>query len=174
MIAWFAKNSVAANLLLITIVLLGLNSIVNEMAVEVFPSSDPDRITVGVTLRSATPEDSELGIAVRVEEALEGLEGIERIESRSQEGSSRTIIDVDDDYDPRDVLDEIKSRVDAINTFPVEAERPVIRLAQRSYGVISVVVAGPYSEAEIRTYAERVRDDLLRQPEISLAIPDCY
>ncbi len=169
MIAWFARNSVAANLLLITVVLLGVNSIANEMAVEIFPSSDPDQISVAVTLRSATPEDAELGIAVRVEEALEGLEGIERISSRSAEGSSRTTIEVDADYDPRDVLDEVKSRVDAINTFPVEAERPVIRLAQRSYGVISVVVAGPYSEEEIRTFAERVRDDLLRQPEISLA-----
>lgn len=169
MIAWFARNSVAANLLLITIVLLGINSIANNIAVEVFPSSDPDRITVGVTLRGSTPEDAELGIAVRVEEALDGLEGIERLESRSSEGSSRTIIEVDADYEPRDLLDEIKSRVDAINTFPAEAERPVIRLAQRSHSVITVVVAGPYAEDEIRLFAERVRDDLVRQPEISLA-----
>ena len=169
MIAWFARNDVAANLLLITIVLLGLYTALDRMAVEIFPSSDPDVISVSVALRGATPEDAELGIAVRVEEALEGLEGVEQIISRAAEGSSRTTIEVDADYDPREILDEVKSRVDAINTFPIESERPVIRLAQRQYGVISVVIAGAFAEDEIRRYAERVRDDLLREPEISLA-----
>ena len=169
MIAWFARNDVAANLLLITIVLLGLYTALDRMAVEIFPSSDPDVISVSVALRGATPEDAELGIAVRIEEALEGLEGVEQIISRAAEGSSRTTIEVDADYDPREILDEVKSRVDAINTFPIESERPVIRLAQRQYGVISVVIAGAFAEDEIRMYAERVRDDLLREPEISLA-----
>ena len=169
MIAWFARNDVAANLLLITIVLLGLYSAYEKIAVEIFPSSDPDVISVSMVLRGSTPEDAELGIAARIEEALEGLEGVEKIESRSSEGSSRTTIEVDPDYVPRELLDEVKSRVDAINTFPAEAERAIIRLAQRQYGVISVIVAGPYAEDEIRMYAERVRDDLLREPEISLA-----
>ena len=169
MIAWFARNDVAANLLLVTIVLLGLYSAYEKIAVEVFPSSDPDTISVSMVLRGSTPEDAELGIAARIEEALEGLEGVEKVQSRSSEGSSRTTIDVDADYDPRELLDEVKSRVDAINTFPAEAERPIIRLAQRQYGVISVIVAGPYAEDEIRMYAERVRDDLLLEPEISLA-----
>ena len=169
MIAWFARNDVAANLLLITIVLLGLYTALDRMAVEIFPSSDPDVISVSVALRGATPEDAELGISVRVEEALEGLEGVEQVISRAAEGSSRTTIEVDADYDPREILDEVKSRVDAINTFPIESERPVIRLAQRQYGVISVVIAGAFAEDEIRRYAERVRDDLLREPEISLA-----
>jgi multidrug efflux pump subunit AcrB len=64
-------------------------------------------------------------------------------------------------------LEKVKTRVDAINTFPAEAENPVISLAQRNYGVISVVVSGDYSEQEIRLFAERVRDDLLRQPGVS-------
>ena len=169
MIAWFARNDVAANLLLITIVLLGLHAATNKLAIEIFPSSDPDTVSVTVALRGATPEDAELGIAVLIEEALEGLEGIETVESSSGEGTSQTTIEVDPDYEPRDLLEEVKSRVDAINTFPAEAERPIIRLAQRQYGVISVIIAGPYAEDEIRGYAERVRDDLLLNPQISLA-----
>ena len=117
MIAWFARNDVAANLLLITIVLLGLYSAYEKIAVEIFPSSDPDVISVSMVLRGSTPEDAELGIAARIEEALEGLEGVEKIESRSSEGSSRTTIEVDPDYVPRELLDEVKSRVDAINTL---------------------------------------------------------
>ena len=118
-------------------------------------------------MRGSTPEDAELGIAVRIEESLEGLEGIECITSTSREGSTSVSIEVDEDYDPRNVLDEVKSRVDAINTFPVDAENPRIRLAQRSFDVITVVVSGNFIEEEIRLYAEKVRDDLVRLPGIS-------
>ena len=167
MIAWFARNDVAANLLMATVLVCGLYALYNETAVEIFPSPDPDRISVSVTLRGATPEDAELGLAVRIEEALDGLEGIERIVSSSREGGTRVDIEVDEDYDPRDLLDEVKSRVDAVNTFPVDAEKPVIRLAQRSFDVINVVVSGRQAEDEIRRYAERVRDDLARIPGVS-------
>ena len=167
MIAWFARNDVAANLLMATVLVCGLYALYNETAVEIFPSPDPDRISVSVVLRGATPEDAELGLAVRIEEALDGLEGIERILSSSREGGTRVDIEVDEDYDPRDLLDEVKSRVDAVNTFPVDAEKPVIRLAQRSFDVINVVISGRQAEDEIRRYAERVRDDLARLPGLS-------
>ena len=167
MIAWFARNDVAANLLMITVLLLGGYSLLYGTAVEIFPSTEPETIRIQVPLRGATPEDAELGLAVRIEEAIEGLDGVKRLTSVSVEGSSTVWIEVNEDADPRVVLDEVKTRVDAINTFPAEAENPVISLAQRSWGVITVVIAGDFNEAEIRTYAERVRDDLLRIDGIS-------
>ncbi len=167
MIPWFARNDVAANLLMVAVLLLGAYSLLYETAVEVFPEFEPDSVQVSVRLRGATPEDAELGIAIRVEQALEGLDGIERVTSVSREGMASVNIEVDDDHDPRVLLDEIKSRVDAIDTFPENARKPVIRLPQRTWGVITLVVAGPYSEEEIRLYAERVRDDLLRTDGIS-------
>ena len=162
MIAWFARNSVAANLLMVTIIISGVIALRDGIKLEVFPPSDPDTVIVSVPLRGATPEDVELGVAVRIEEAVQDLEGIEEIRSQSVEGSTRVQIEIDPRYDPRQLLDDIKSRVDAINTFPADAEKPVINLRVRSFSVISVVVAGNQSEDEIRSYAERVRDDLLR------------
>jgi multidrug efflux pump subunit AcrB len=167
MIAWFARNDVAANLLMVTVILLGGYALLYETAIEIFPSIEPETISVTVPLRGATPEDAELGLATRIEEALDGLDGIKKITSISVEGSARVLVEVDEDNDPRVLLDEVKTRVDAINTFPAEAEKPVISLAQRTHEVISVVVSGAYSEEEIRTFAERVRDDLLRMPGIS-------
>ena len=167
MIAWFARNDVAANLLMAAVVLCGLYALLNETAVEIFPPSDPDRISVAVTLRGATPEDAELGVAIRIEEALEGLEGIKRLTSTSREGGVNVQVEVQDGYDAKDLLDEVKSRVDAINTFPADAEKPRIRLAQRAFDVINVVVSGAYAQDEIRRYAERVRDDLVRIEGIS-------
>ena len=102
----------------------------------------------------------------------ENLEGVDRISSRSVEGRTSVAVEIDSDYDPRELLDDIKGRVDAINVFPADTEKPVISLAQRSWAVISVVVAGDYSEEEIRLYAEHVRDDLLRS-ELKIGRASC-
>ena len=162
MIAWFARNDVAANLLLVTVVLGGLYSLTQNLAFEVFPDADPDVISVFVPLRGATPEDVELGVAMRIEEAVHELEGVEKITSRSVEGSTTVQIEVDASYDPRDLLNDVKNQVDSINTFPADTEKPIVSLASHKHGVIEVVVAGDYSEQEIRMLAEQVRDDLLR------------
>lgn len=167
MIAWFARNHVAANLLMITILFAGIYSLTSRIPLEVFPSFETDTISVSVTLRGATPEDTELGVAILVEEAVQDLEGIEQIISVSSEGSARISIDVDSDYDPREMLADIKSRVDAINNFPADAENPVVSLAQRTREVIAVTISGIYGEKEINEYAEHVRDDLLRIPGIT-------
>jgi multidrug efflux pump subunit AcrB len=167
MIAWFARNHVAANLLMITILFAGIYSLTSRIPLEVFPSFESDTINVSVTLRGATPEDTELGVAILVEEAVQDLEGIEQIISVSSEGSARISIDVDSDYDPREMLADIKSRVDAINNFPADAENPVISLAQRTREVIAVTISGIYGEKEINEFAEQVRDDLLRIPGIT-------
>lgn len=167
MIAWFARNHVAANLLLITILIAGLFNLSNRIPLEVFPSFATDRINVNVSLRGATPEDVEKSISIRIEEAIQDLEGIKQIASRSQEGSSAVNIEVESGYDPREMLADIKSRVDEINTFPVDAEKPVVSLATRKREVIAVTIASIYSEKETLEYAEKVRDDLLKIPAIT-------
>ena len=162
MIAWFARNSVAANLLMFAIVVGGFLSVTRFVTFEVFPPSDPEVVTVQVPLRGATPEDVELGIAVRVEESLADLEGVERITSQSVEGATSVAVEVEPGYDPRELLNDIKSRVDAINGLPAEAERPVITLQTRSFAVINVVIAADVDEDELRAVAEQVREDLLQ------------
>ncbi|HEA18276.1 MAG TPA: efflux RND transporter permease subunit [Pseudoalteromonas prydzensis] len=167
MIAWFTKNHVAANLLLISIVFVGLFSLTTQIPLEVFPSFETDRISVSVSLRGSTPEDVEQGVTIRIEESVQDLEGIKQISSRSSEGSASVSIEVESGYDPRELLADIKSRVDAINTFPVDAEKPVVALAERKREVIAVTVASDYGEKETREYAEQVRDQLLRLPSVT-------
>ncbi|NIB39703.1 efflux RND transporter permease subunit [Pseudomaricurvus alkylphenolicus] len=167
MIAWFARNDVAANLLMATLLLLGIMSLQLRIPLEVFPTFGADTISVSVSLRGSTPEEAEQSVAIRIEEAVQDLEGIEKISSRSTEGNARVTIEVDTGYDPRELLNDVKTRVDAINTFPAEAEKPVISLAIRTREVIDVSVSGPFSEKEIRQQAERVRDDLLQIPGIT-------
>ncbi len=169
MIRWFAKNDVAANLLMISIVLAGLYALFNRIPLEFFPRFESNIINVSVSLRGATPEDAELGLASRIEEAIKDLQGIKEYSSRSTEGGSTVSIEVDSGYDARTLLDDVKNRVDSINTFPSEAEKPNISLAEWTDEVIAVTVSGNVSEREIREIGEQVREELLQLPEITQA-----
>ena len=169
MISWFARNHVAANLLMVSIFVAGLLSLNSKIPLEVFPSIESDLIRIAVSLRGATPEDVEQGVSIRIEEAVQDLEGIERLTSRSMEGTALVTVEVEPGYDPREILADVKSRVDAISTLPSEAENPVISLSQHKFGVITVAVAGNLSEREIREIGEQTRDDLLRLPQITQA-----
>lgn len=159
-IRWFARNGVAANLLMFLIAALGLNAIFNRIPLEVFPEFELDIVRVTVPYRGATPAEVEEGVVVRIEEALFDLEGIEELRSESTEGAGVVTVEVATGYDPRELLNDIKNRVDAISTFPEEIERPVISLAQTRREVISVVVSGDLAERELRQLGERVRDDI--------------
>ena len=167
MIAWFVRNSVAANLLMITILFAGLFSLSSKIPLEIFPTFATDIVSVNVSLRGATPEDVEKGVSVLIEEAVQDLEGIEEVSSSSSEGSSSVRIEIDSDYDAREMLADIKSRVDAINTFPADAENPIVALAERTRDVIEVTISSIYGEKEIKEFAEQVRDDLLRIPGVT-------
>lgn len=167
MIAWFTRNHVAANLLMISIFLVGLISLKSNIPLEVFPSFESDIVSIKVNLRGATPEDAEQGVAIRIEEAVQDLQGIKKISSKSVEGSATVNVEAETGYDVRQLLSDIKSRVDAVNTFPADAEKPNIAIRQRQRDVLSVTVSSIYGEKEIREFAEQVRDDLLSLKEVT-------
>lgn len=167
MIEWFAKNSVAANLLMFGILIAGLTSATNSIPVETFPSFELDTVTVSTKFRGATPKTVEEGITLRIEEAIADVEGIEELTSRSSEGSSSVIAEVNDAYDKRHVLDDIKVRVDALNTLPADAEKPVISLNTRNRTVIYVAILGDVGTKVLRAVAGQFREGLLTKNEIS-------
>ncbi len=169
MITWFAKNDVAANLLLLCIVASGFYALNYSIPLEIFPTVEPNRINVQVSLRGSTPEDSELSITTRIEEAITDLEGIEEYISYSYEGGATVNLEVEDGYNPREILDDVKNRVDAINTFPADAERPIISLSVWKRDVITATVSGDVSEKEIRQIAEQVREGILKIPGVTQA-----
>ena len=168
-ISWFAKNGVAANLLMVVLLALGIRSAFFTMPIEGFPEFDLDEISVSVTYRGATPAETEEGAVLKVEEAIKDLEGIREIESRASEGSGTVQIEVASGYNPREILDDVKNRIDSINTFPDETEKPVIRLSQRVRSVISIVISGELGEDALRQLGEQVRDEILTRPEITQA-----
>lgn len=167
MIAWFAKNGVAANLLMVSIVVAGLWSVSNRLILEVFPEFQTDVIEIQLSYRGGTPAEVEEGLVVKVEEAIQDLEGIEELRSTASEGSGVVEVEVAQGYDARELLDDVKNRVDAISTFPVDSERPVYGIGRRRREVIAVALSGDLPESELRALGERVRDDLSALPQVS-------
>ncbi|MBK8973956.1 MAG: efflux RND transporter permease subunit [Hahellaceae bacterium] len=167
MINWFARNPVAANLLMLFIVASGLLSLMTQMPVEIFPAFETRMITVSTSLRGASPQEMEQSVSVRVEEAVDDLAGISDISSVSEEGVSVVTLEVDQRADPESVLAEVKNRVDAISTFPAQMDRPVITLPQWRRPAITVAVTSPHSEDELWSMAEKVRNELRALPGIT-------
>ncbi|MDD2759389.1 MAG: efflux RND transporter permease subunit, partial [Methylomonas sp.] len=166
LIEWFARNSIAANLLMLAILLWGVASF-GKIIVEAHPTTPMDEITVKVAYRGATPTDVEESVVVRIEEAIQDLEGIKSLSSEAIEGSGTVTVEVREQYDSRKLLEEVKARVDTIDNFPQGIKQPLIEVVQRQWEVISVVVAGDMPERELRTVGERVRDDIAALPGVS-------
>ena len=165
-ISWFARNGVAANLLMGMIIIGGLFTL-TDLKKEVFPEFSSGIITVTVPYLGAAPEEVEEGVCVRIEEAVADSEGIKRITSNAMEGRGTVTLELLPGTDARRVLDDVRSRVDAIDTFPEEAEQPIIREVTLRRQVINVAVSGDADEATLKRMGERVRDELSALPSVS-------
>ena len=168
MIDWFARNGVAANILMVAILLLGGWSMLERLPLEVFPEFERDQINIAVSYRGATPAEVEQAAVVRIEEAIGDIPGIEQINSSAFESAGMVQVEVAKGRDPRSVMDDIKNKVDAISTFPEEVERPIYSLQEFRREVISVMVAADLPDRELRQLGEQVRDDLVALPEVSI------
>jgi multidrug efflux pump subunit AcrB len=167
-VSWFAENHVAANLLMIFLLLAGVVTGLT-MKLEIFPETSLDRITITTAYPGASPAEVEEAIVRRIEEKVAGLAGIKRIDSVAREGSGSVIIEVIKDWDLKELLDEVKAEVDRITTFPNEAEEPVVKEVTRRAEVLNVAVYGDVPEATIKHLTERIKDDITNLPGITYA-----
>jgi HAE1 family hydrophobic/amphiphilic exporter-1 len=157
---WSIKNNVTVNLIMIFIIVAGIFTVM-KMRREMFPQFSLDMIVVSVVYPGSSPEEVEEGICIKIEEAIQAIEGIERLLSTAREGQGEVIAELETGADVRKILDEIKSEVDRIDTFPDEAEEPVVMEIVNQDPTISVAIYGDVSEKRMRQVAEKIRDDLL-------------
>ena len=166
LIAWFASNHVAANLLMWFIIVAGLISVFT-IRKQTTPEIDLNWIQVEVPYLGAAPQEVEEGVVIKVEEAVQDIAGITEIRSRAREGFGSISIKVSQDSDLNEVLTEVKTRVDAISTFPGLAEKPVIYKVEADTPVIFVAIHGTVDAYSRKLIAQSIRDELLAMPEIS-------
>lgn len=167
-ISWFAHNPVAANLLMLIIMITGIGSAFNIQRA-MFPSFDIDVIRVTVAYPGAAPEEVEQGVILKIEEAINDLEGIKRVESDAYESAGTLWIEPLDGTDLAKLLGDVQNRIDGIAYFPAEAEEPVISQPEVLFPTLTLQLSGDLDERSMKSLADQVRRDLLTYPEVSAA-----
>lgn len=165
-LAWFARNPVAANLLMTLILGFGLITAMG-IRTEAFPPFPPNSLNVVVSVPGSSPEEIEESVAVKIEEALNGVIGIKQIVTSIGESSVNVQISSLDGFSLTKLKDDVKERVDNISTFPLQAEKPLITEETDERHVLSVEVSGDVSDYTLEKVAKRVRDELVSIPEVS-------
>jgi len=166
MIDWFAHNGVAANLLMLMIIAGGILATFSVRE-EVFPEIELDMINIEVPYLGAAPEEVEEAVNVRIEEQIQGIDGIKKIQSTASEGMGVVMVELELGADTRRVVDEVKSNIDAISTFPLETEKPIIRELTNTMQVVDIAVSGNVDPFTLKKITDQVRDELTAIPEIT-------
>ncbi|WP_434139201.1 efflux RND transporter permease subunit [Photobacterium leiognathi] len=166
LIAWFAHNHVAANLLMLVVMLGGLFSIslINK---EIFPAFALNRIMISASYPGASPEDIEQSINVKIEQSLDNVKNIKRIQSVASQGSASLTLELESEANLEQVLDDVKQQIEAISTFPVNMETPLVKRAEFTSNVVFISLYGNLNERQLKEYAKQVRDDILQQTDAS-------
>ncbi|WCE32494.1 efflux RND transporter permease subunit [Vibrio sp. SCSIO 43137] len=164
-IAWFVRNPVAANLLMVLIVVAGLTTL-SKLRVEGFPSIPPNNITISVDYSSGSAASAEEGVAIKIEEALRGVQGIKSMSTSSDGSGVSVTLTKLSNYDLDTLYRDVKMKVDAISTLPKSAEKPVISPEIEVEDVIAVNLYGDVPASVLQEYTQELRAQLLKSAGI--------
>ena len=166
MIAFFARHPTAANLLMLLILVLGLVAL-PSLRRETFPDFTINQVQVKVLYPGATAEEVENAVCQRIEDAVDRVENVDEVICEAREGIATATVDMTDGADPDRSLEDVKTEVEAIDTFPDLVKKPVISRLNRTDRVTSIAITGPMAPADLKVYAEGVRDRLLTVAAVS-------
>ncbi|MBA6348435.1 MULTISPECIES: efflux RND transporter permease subunit [unclassified Colwellia] len=168
LIAWFARNSVAANLLMIFILVGGFFTI-STINKQMFPQININWISYTAPYPGAAPQEVEEGITIKVEEALETVQGLKRVITYSNRNFSNGWFEVDLDYDPQVVLEEVKSAIDSISSFPDGMERIKVERQKFRQEVMYISLYGDLTNGELKELGRKVHNEIQQLPLVNIA-----
>ncbi|NVO57783.1 efflux RND transporter permease subunit [Rhodobacteraceae bacterium B1Z28] len=164
--SWFIRNPVAANLMMALILFLGVQTLLN-IRIEGFPRIPPESVTIAIEYPDATAEQVDELVTQKIEQALEGVEGVRSITSRSENDFSSVTIRRAGGEKLQAVLDRVRIRIDGMTDLPDTARRPVIEASGFDFPALYLNIYGETDPATLQTLAQRLKEELLAQPELS-------
>jgi len=165
-VEWFIENPIAANLLMVVILLVGLKNI-PAIGKTVFPQTDQSSISISTSYKGASPSEVETQVVVRLEEAVADLEGIDEIFSTAREGLAQLTLTIIKDYDSQRLFNDVKTRIDAITTLPDEVDTVNVRESIPKRPLMSVAIHGDADEQRLKETAQWLRDEMTLLPSVS-------
>ncbi|MFB1000505.1 MAG: efflux RND transporter permease subunit, partial [Colwellia sp.] len=168
LIAWFARNSVAANLLMVFILVGGIFTI-STINKQMFPQINVNWISYSAPYPGAAPQEVEEGITIKIEEALETVQGLKRVITYSNRNFSNGWFEVDLDYDPQVVLEEVKSAIDSISSFPDGMERIKVEREKFRQEVMYISLYGDLTNGELKELGRKVHNEIQQLPFVNIS-----
>ncbi|MFD2179017.1 efflux RND transporter permease subunit [Veronia pacifica] len=166
LIAYFAKNPVAANLMMLFIVVIGSLSYIGIQR-QMFPNIEVNYVTVRAYLPGASVTEIEESIVIKVEEAIKNLNGIKKVVSEANRGKASIAIEIDKNQDLNAMYDRIKEEVDAISSFPTDMETLIVTMAEFKQDVLQLLVVSPKPLFEIVDLTRDIGDEIRRLPHVT-------
>ena len=165
-IKWMTEHPVASNLITIFVVVLGVMSAI-QMPQKTFPDFTLDSVSVSVGYPGASPVEIQDSIVRPIEDQLSSIDGIDSITATISEGRGSVNVSFLRGEDIKAKLDEIKTEVDRINVFPVDADEPSVLQANNNSRVLEIALHGDATEAVLKEEAKRLKDELVALDSIS-------
>ncbi len=150
------------------LLIIGGYTSIPKLDKQFFPTPEINQIEIRMEFRGASPREVEEQISVRIEEAIHDLNGVEELRSTSREGVGVVLVEVESDYPTQKLTNDINTRVDAIRSFPSDAERPTVTEITYRHQMGRVQISGDLSEREMKQFGETLLDELVRQPWVSV------
>lgn len=167
LIAYFANNSVAANLLMVFILIVGTVSFFFIQR-QMFPNIEVNYINVSAQYPGASPQEIEESILIKLEESLKDVTGIKKAVSTAYRGSGNIELEVNVNENIDDVLDKVKQKVDATSNFPDAMEPIQVYQYEWRQDVIEMALVGDRSLLELKPIAKQIEDELLQLGNVAL------
>lgn len=164
-LAWWARNSVAANLLMMIALIGGVIGFFSLQR-ENNPGAEFPGATISMSWPGASPQDVEEQIIVRIEEALSDIDGIDELTATASEGSARIWVEGKSTVDASWFIDEIERRVNTVNNLPRDAYRPIVSQWRNQDQIAGIALHGDIDRRELQRIAREIRD------EVSTQVPD--
>ncbi len=168
LIAYWARNPVAANLLMIFIIIVGIVSYFSIQK-QMFPNVERNYIRANIAYLGASPQEIEENITIKIEESVKDLPEIKESIGRSWRGGGSVTMEVDLDAHLPDVLDKVKSRIDGVATFPSGMEPITVSQIEFMQEVISLTLVGDRELTELKPIANQIEDELLQLDNVQIA-----
>lgn len=169
LIGWFAKNPVAANLLMLFIVVAGAIS-AYTISKDMFPRTERNSIQVTAVYPGAAPIEVEKGVILPIEAALQGMSGVKEMRSTASRDLASIELDIEPSQDINEMLARVEDRISGILNFPVDLEKPSVSKFEDISWVTGVAVSGPLDEFQRKRLGQEIRDELLELSEVKKVV----
>lgn len=167
MIAFFTRHPTAANLLMISLLVLGLVSL-PDIKRETFPEFTPMYVVASIVYPGASPQEVEESLCVRMEDAVDGLADIIEKRCEALEGSAKLTLKLDEAADLGRMTFDVQTQINAINDFPDEIESPIVQELNRNDPVVNIAISAPLPLPELKAYSEALKRKLQRDYDVDL------